>query len=99
MSALEVVPSEAGGWDVVRTGDGMALSNHANRESAELAAKMRAEEEHTSASVNPDAVHGIDDDARGMRTAIIALAVLSAAVVILLIVLALTGSLTGFGSE
>jgi hypothetical protein len=98
MKALEVVPSEAGGWDVVRTGEGMALSNHASREGAERAAKIRAEEEHTSMSVDPNKVHEIDDEASGVRTALIALGVLSLAVVILLIALALTGSLTGFGS-
>src|SRR4051794_19881568 len=99
MNAFEVLPSEAGGWDVVSSGDGMALSNHATRESAERAAKIRAEEEHSSMSVNPNEVHGIDDDARGMRTALIALGVLFLAVLILLVVLALTGSLTGFGSD
>jgi hypothetical protein len=98
MNALEVRPSEAGGWDVVRQGDGMALSNHANRENAERAAKIRAEEEDTSMSVNPDSVHGIDDEAQGMRPAFVALGLLSAAVVLLIVILALTGSLTGFGS-
>jgi hypothetical protein len=98
MDALEVVPSEAGGWDVV-SGDGMAVSNHASRASAERAAKMRAEEEDTSMSVSPNKVHEIDDEANGMRTAFIALGLLSLAVVIILVVLALTGSLTGFGSD
>ena len=99
MSALEVQPSEAGGWDVVRSGDGMALSNHASRESAERAAKIRADEEDSSVSVNPNELHEVDDEAKGMRTAFLALGLLSLAVVILLVVLALTGSLTGFGSE
>jgi cell division protein FtsX len=99
MGKLEVVQSEAGGWDVVRTDDGVALSNHAKRETAERAARMRAGEEgDAEVLVDEQSVHGIDDESRGMRTAVIALVVLAAAVVILLVVLSLAGSLTGFGS-
>ena len=46
----------------------------------------------------PNEVHGIDDARQGMRPAFLALAGLLAAVTILIVVLALTGSLTGFGS-
>ena len=102
--ALKVVPNEVDGWDVVREDENVALSNHPDRESAEAAAKLRAEEEHIGESggepfhTEPDEVHGIDDARQGMKPAFLALGGLLAVVTILLIVLSLTGSLTGFGS-
>ena len=102
--ALKVVRNEVEGWDVVREDEDVALSNHPDRESAEAAAKLRAEEEHLGESggegfhVEPDEVHAIDDTRQGMKPAFLALAGLLALVTILIIVLALTGSLTGFGS-
>jgi hypothetical protein len=99
MDRLEVVQSEAGGWDVVRAEDGVALSNHAKRETAERAARIRAGEEGgLEVTVDEKSIHKVDDEARGMRTALIALGALIVAVVILLVVLSLVGSLTGFGS-
>jgi cell division protein FtsX len=99
MGRLEVVQSEAGGWDVVRADDGVALSNHAKRETAERAARIRAGEEgNTDVVVDEESVHKIDDESRGMRTALIALGALMLVIVILLVALSLAGSLTGFGS-
>jgi cell division protein FtsX len=99
MDGLEVVPSEAGGWDVVRVDDGMALSNHATRETAERAARIRAGEEGgLDVTVDEKSVHKVDDESRGVRTMVIALAVLITVVVILVVVISLVGSLTGFGS-
>ena len=43
-------------------------------------------------------MHAIDDARQGMRPAFLALVGLLAAVTLLLVILALTGSLTGFGS-
>jgi len=102
--ALKVVRNEVDGWDVVREDEDVALSNHPDRESAEAAAKLRAEEDHIAQSggepvvVDPDEVHAIDDTRQGMRPAFLWLGGLLAVVVILVVVLALTGSLTGFGS-
>jgi hypothetical protein len=102
--ALLVVRNEIDGWDVIRDDERVALSNHATREDAEAAARMRADEEGLSANgddpviVAGQTVHGIDDTRLGMRPAILALGGLLVAVTLLLIVLALTGSLTGFGS-
>ncbi len=102
--ALKVVRNEIDGWDVLREDEGVALSNHPDRESAEAAAELRAEEDRVSQEggepvvVAPDEVHPIDDARQGMRPAFLALVGLLAAVTILVVVLALTGSLTGFGS-
>jgi hypothetical protein len=100
MHVLQVVPSEVGGWDVVREEDGMAVSNHATRESAELAARIRAAEQGSDEDVrvNPQGIHAIDDESQGMRFALIALGVLLLVIVLVLVVLSLAGSLTGFGS-
>jgi hypothetical protein len=102
--ALKVVPNEIDGWDVIREDEGVALSNHPDRESAEAAARLRAEEEHIAESggepvvVAADEVHGIDDARQGMKPAFLGLLGLLTVITILVIVLALTGSLTGFGS-
>jgi hypothetical protein len=98
--ALQVVRDEIDGWDVVRDDEGVALTNHPTLEDAKAAAELRAEEEGISEPVAIDdrAVHRIDDTRQGVRTAILALGGLLLAVTLLVIVLALTGSLTGFGS-
>jgi hypothetical protein len=102
--ALKVVRNEVDGWDVVREDEDVALSNHPDLSSAEAAAELRAEEDRVSHEggelvvVDPDEVHEIDDERQGMRTAFLALVGLLAVVTVLVIVLSLTGSLTGFGS-
>ena len=101
--ALKVVQNEVDGWDVVREDEDVALSNHPDRESAEAAAKLRAEEEHIGKSggesvvVAPDEVHAIDDARQGVKPAFLYLGALLALITILIIVLALTGALTDFG--
>jgi hypothetical protein len=102
--ALKVVRNEVDGWDVVREDEDVALSNHPDRESAEEAAQLRAEEDRVSEEgdepvvVAPDEVHGIDDARQGMKPAFLWLGGLLLLITLLLIVLALTGSLTDFGS-
>jgi hypothetical protein len=103
--SLKVVRNEVSGWDVIREGDVQALSNHVDRETAEAAAKLRAEEEgmvgepnHEAVEVHPEETHGIDDARTGMKPAFLALGGLLIAITILVVILALTGDLTGFGS-
>jgi hypothetical protein len=102
--ALKVVRNEIDGWDVVREDEGVALSNHSDRASAEAAAKLRADEEHIADSggepvvVAPDEVHSLDDTRQGVRPAFLYLAGLLILITILLVVISLTGSLTDFGS-
>ncbi len=102
--AIKVVPNEVAGWDVVREDEDAAMSNHPTRESAEKAAQIRSDEERVNdaggepVEVHEDEVHGIDDDRKGMAPAFLFLGGLLALVILLLVILALTGSLTGFGS-
>jgi hypothetical protein len=102
--ALKVMPNEIEGWDVVREDEGVALSNHPTREQALAAAKMRADEERTGdmgdteVKLDTEHVHAIDDARQGMKPAFLALGGLLIAVTLLVVILALTGSLTGFGS-
>jgi hypothetical protein len=102
--ALKVIPNQVDGWDVVREDEGVALSNHRDRASAEEAARMRADEEHIGESggepvvVAPNEVHAIDDTRLGVKPAFLWLGGLALVIVILVIVLSLAGSLTGFGS-
>ncbi len=102
--ALKVIQNEIDGWDVVREDEGVALSNHPTRESAEQAAAIRADEDRandvgdTEVVVDTEHIHGIDDTREGVRPALIYGGALLAFVILLIVVLALTGSLTGFGS-
>ena len=102
--ALKVMPNEIDGWDVVREDEGVALSNHRTREQALEAAEMRADEERlgdmgdTPVELDTEHVHAIDDSRQGMKPAFLALGGLLILVTLLIVVLALTGSLTGFGS-
>ena len=102
--ALKVMPNEIEGWDVVREDEGVALSNHPTKEQALEAAEMRAEEDRvndmgdTGVELDTEHVHAIDDTRQGMKPAFLAGAALLAAITLLIVVLALTGSLTGFGS-
>ena len=102
--ALKVMPNEVSGWDVVREDEGTALSNHPTREEAEAAANIRADEERLGdvgdapVIVDPEHVHPIDDARTGMLPAFLSLTGLLIAVTVLVVVVALIGALTGFGS-
>jgi hypothetical protein len=102
--ALKVMPNEVSGWDVLREDEGVALSNHPDRESAEAAARIRAEEERVSDEgdapvvVDTEHVHQIDDTRQGMLPAFLSLGGLLIAVAVLATVVALIAALTGFGS-
>jgi hypothetical protein len=96
MSELIVLPNEIDGWDVIRGDDPQALTNHPDRASAVAAAKLRADEEgDTDVVVRENEVHGIDDTRRGVRTYMIALAGLLAAVTIIIVVTGLLANATG----
>ena len=102
--ALKVVRNEVDGWDVVREDEDVALSNHpdrATRRRPHSCAPTRSTSASPAASPwswPPDEVHAIDDTREGMKPAFLYLGGLLALITILVIVLALTGSLTGFGS-
>jgi Uncharacterized protein conserved in bacteria (DUF2188) len=104
MTDLIVVPSEVDGWDVVNAHDGVGITNHPTREAAEEAARTRAAEDSISEEGAGDVVvdtehpHGIDDDQRGVKTALFSLGGLLAIVTLIAVTVALIAALTGFGS-
>jgi hypothetical protein len=98
---FEIVPDEIDGWDVKKRDEEQALSNHATRETAEQAARLRGREEEAGevrVTVNERAVHHVDDETRGVRTAFLALIGLLVAITLLVVVISLIGSLTDFGA-
>ena len=102
--AIKVVRNEVDGWDVVREDEDSAMSNHATREQAEEAARIRSEEDRVNDAgdepvvVDTEHIYALDDTRQGVKPAFLAMAGLLAVITILVIVLALTGSLTDFGS-
>jgi Uncharacterized protein conserved in bacteria (DUF2188) len=104
MADLKVQPNEVDGWDVVNAEDGVAVTNHPTRESAEEAAEMRASEDSISEDsegdviVDPEHTHGIDDARQGVKPAFFSLAGLLILVTVLAATVALIAALTGFGS-
>ena len=104
MPDLKVQPNEVDGWDVVRADEDVALTNHPTRESAEAAARMRAQEESISEEgggeviVDPDHPHAIDETQRGVKTYFVAVIGLLIAIAIIATIAALVGAETGFGS-
>jgi hypothetical protein len=90
---LIVAPSEIDGWDVVREGDDVALTNHPTREEAEAAAKLRADEEHRQVTHESEPVQeGAGDQTRGVKLTFATLVGLLAAIVVLIVVIALVSS-------
>ncbi len=98
---FEIVPDAVDGWDVTKAGENQALSNHSSRRAAEAAARLRGREEQADeikVSTKRDSVHEIDEESRGMRTTFLAIGGLLLLVAILIVVVSLLGSTTGFGS-
>jgi hypothetical protein len=98
---FEVVPDEIDGWDVKKSDEDEALSNHATRESAEEAARLRGEREEADevhVTVRENALHRIDDEEKGVRPAFLYLLGLLVLVTILVVVISLVGSVTEFGA-
>jgi len=104
MTDLKVVPNEIDGWDVVNADDGVAVTNHPTRETAEEAARMRAAEDSISEEseggviVDPEHPHAIDDERQGVRTAFFSLGGLLVFVTLIALIAALIAAITGFGS-
>src|SRR5918999_2501911 len=100
MPELKVLPNEVDGWDVVREDEVVALSSHPTRESAEQAARIRADEERLTEEggepvvVDTEHSHGLDDTRQGMKPAFLSLGGLLIAVTLLATIVALIGALT-----
>jgi cell division protein FtsX len=91
-----VVPNEIDGWDVVRSDDPQALTNTPTKETAvEAAEKILADEGGKGeVLVNEQAVHGLDDTSRGVKTYVIALLLLLLAITVIIVITSLLASAT-----
>jgi cell division protein FtsX len=96
MSNLIVVRDEVDGWDVIREEDPQALTNTATKESAvEAAEKILADEGgEGEVIVHEREVHHLDDTSRGVKTYVIALLGLLAAITVIIVITALLASWT-----
>jgi cell division protein FtsX len=96
VSNLIVVPSEVDGWDVVRSDDPQALTNTPTKETAvEAAQKILADEGGDGeVLVDEKAVHPLDDTSRGVKTYVIALLGLLAAITVIIVITSLLASWT-----
>jgi cell division protein FtsX len=96
MSNLIVVPNEVDGWDILREEDPQALTNTPTKEGAVEAAKRIIANEggEGDVRVNERAVHHLDDTSRGVRTYVIALLGLLAAVTVIIVITSLIASAT-----
>jgi len=91
MSNLIVVRNEVDGWDVLREEDPQALTNTPTKETAvEAAEKILADEGgEGEVLVNEKAVHGLDDTSRGVKTYVVALLGLLAAITVIIVITSL----------
>jgi cell division protein FtsX len=96
MSNLIVVPNEVDGWDILREEDPQALTNTPTKETAvEAAEKFLADEGgEGEVVVNEQAVHQLDDTSRGVKTYVVALLGLLAAITVIIVITSLLASAT-----
>jgi hypothetical protein len=96
MSKLIVVRDEVDGWDVIREEDPQALTNTATKEDAVAAAEAILADEGGEGEVvvHGDEVHPLDDTSRGLKTYVVALLGLLAAVTVIIVITSLLASWT-----
>jgi cell division protein FtsX len=96
VSNLIVVRNEVDGWDVVREEDPQALTNTPTKETAvEAAERILADEGgEGEVRVNERAVHHLDDTSRGVKTYVVALLGLLAAITVIIVITSLIASAT-----
>ena len=97
MSNLVVVRDEVDGWDVIREDDPQALTNTPTKETAiEAARRFLADEgDGGDVIVHEREVHRLDDTGRGMKTYVIALLGLFAAIIAIIVLTSLLANWTG----
>ena len=91
MSDVIVVRDATDGWDVIREDDPQALTNTASKETAVQAARRFLADEggHGHVVVREEEVHELDDTGRGVKTYVIALLGLLAAIIAILVLTSL----------
>jgi hypothetical protein len=91
MPNVIVVRDEVDGWDVLREDDPQALTNTATKESAVEAAEQFLADEGGDGEVvvRDDQVHQIDETGRGVKTYVIALLGLLAAIIAVIVITSL----------
>jgi cell division protein FtsX len=96
MPNLIVEPNEVDGWDVLREEDPQALTNTPTKESAVAAAKTFLADEGGEGEVivREQEVHHLDETSRGVKTYVIALLGLLAAVTVIIVITSLLASWT-----
>jgi cell division protein FtsX len=96
VSNLIVVPNEVDGWDVLREEDPQALTNTPTKENAVEAAEkiLAGEGGEGEVVVDEQAVHQLDDTSRGVKTYVVALLGLLAAITVIIVITSLLASAT-----
>jgi len=92
---IKVAPNELDGWDVLREGEDMALTNVATKEEAERAAHVFAEHEDDAGEIEVERKPiqpGVGGEDRGVRTFFFGLAGLLTAALILIVIAAVVSA-------
>jgi hypothetical protein len=92
---IKVAPNEVDGWDVIREGEDVALTNVATRDEAERAAQLFAEHEEDAGEIEVERKPiqpGLGGEDRGVRTYFVGLVALLVAALILIVIAALVSA-------
>jgi len=96
MSEFEVVRSDVDGWDVRRTGEAQALSNHPTKEQAEEAARLQGGDAD-AIDIRQDVFsEGPEEDLDAKKT-FLGMGLVMLGVIALIIIIAAIIALTNFG--
>jgi hypothetical protein len=90
-TTIKVAPNEVDGWDVIREGEDVALTNAATREQAENAARIFAEDEGGGrVEIERKPIQpGVGGEERGVKTFFVGLVGLLLAALVLIVAAAL----------
>jgi hypothetical protein len=94
MSNIKVAPNELDGWDVVREGEDVALTNVATKEQAEKAAHVFAEDDgHGRVEIERKPIQpGVGGEDRGVKTFFVGLVGLLVAAMVVIVIAALVSA-------
>jgi|SRR5690242_4109873 len=94
-SSVKVAPNEVDGWDVVREGEDVALTNVATKEEAERAAHLFAEHDEGAREVEVERKPiqpGVGGEDRGVKTYFVGLIALLIAALIVIVIAAVVSA-------